>query len=107
MYEKIANLLDKLTKHSYIFYVIMFVVLVGISANFFNNEILNQYVIHILIVLNLIPLTSFTITKLTGRKNKSNPGLICPACDGMMKTNGDWKCLNCNSVFKYGKTADK
>ena len=107
MHEKIANFFDKLTKYSFIFYVIMFAVLIGIAANFFNNEILNQYVIHILIVLNLIPLTSFTITKLTGRKNKSNPVLVCPNCNGRMKTDGNWKCLDCAGVFKQGKTADK
>ena len=107
MYEKIADVFDKLTNYSPVFYVLMIFVLVGVTVDFFNNEYLNEYVIEILITLNIIPLTSFAIMKATGRKIKPEPSLVCPKCYGKMKTDGDWKCLDCEGEFKHGKKENK
>ena len=99
----IRNFFDKLTRYTPIFYVIMLVITVGAAVNFFNQEILTDNILGILIVLNLIPLTSFAITKATGRNTKIEVSLVCPDCNGKMKASGSWKCSNCNGVFRHGK----
>ena len=103
MSEVIRNLFDKLTTYSPIFYVIMIVVLVGTATNFFNQKILTEHIIEVLIILNLIPLTSFAVTKATGRNTKTEASLVCPDCNGKMKPSGSWKCSKCNGIFKHGK----
>ena len=103
MNEIIGNFFDKLTKYSPIFYIIMLVVVVGSTVNFFNQKILTDHILEILIVLNLIPLTSFAITKATGRGMKTEVSLVCPECNGKMKSSGTWKCSDCSGTFRHGK----
>ena len=103
MNEIIRNSFDKLTKYSPIFYIIMLVIIVGATVNFFNQKILTDHILEILIILNLVPLTSFAITKITGRGTKTEASLVCPECNGKMKPSGTWKCSNCNGTFRHGK----
>lgn len=81
----------------------MIIVLVGVATDFFNQKFLTDNVIEIVILLNLIPLTSFAITKATGGKIKNEPALECPDCGDKMKPLGNWKCNSCGGVFKHGK----
>jgi len=101
--SRIAKIFTKLTDYSPIFYIAMLVILIGVSVNFFNNEIMNTYVLEILILLNTIPLTSFVYMKLAGKSIRSNPSLVCPDCSGKMKTKGNWECMSCGGIFKHGK----
>ena len=103
MNQKIKVLFDKLTHYSPIFYVVMIVMLIGVATNFFNQKFLTDNIIEIVILLNLIPLTSFAITKATGGKLKNDPALECPDCSEKMKPLGNWKCSNCDGIFKHGK----
>ena len=103
MSEIIRNFFDTLTKYSPIFYLTMTVITVGAAIDFFNQKYLTDYILEILIILNLIPLTSFAITKATGRNTKTEVSLVCPECNGKMKPSGSWKCSTCNGIFKHGK----
>ena len=66
MSEIIRNFFDTLTKYSPIFYFNYVVITMGAAINFFNQKYLTDHILEILIILNLIPLTSFAITKANG-----------------------------------------
>ena len=102
MRQKTLELFNKLTNYSPFFYLSMIIILIGIQANFFNQEFLSNNIIQILILLNMIPLTSFAVTKIT-KKNIIEPILACHDCGEKMKPMGNWKCFNCDATFKHGK----
>ena len=81
----------------------MLVILTGVITNFFNHQILTDNIVQILIVLNSIPLTSFIIAKASGRDTKTKASLVCPECNGKMKSIGNWRCTGCEGTFKQGK----
>lgn len=103
MDEKICVFFNKLTKYSPLFYMIMVAILVGVETKFFNQEILTGNIIEILIILNLIPLTSFAITKARRRSTTNEVSLVCPDCNGKMKPTGKWECIKCGGIFEHGK----
>ena len=69
--------------------MIMLVILIDVATNFFNHQILTDNIVQILIVLNLIPLTSFMATKASGRDTKTIASLVCPECNAKIKSTGN------------------
>ena len=99
--SKFKDNLRKASNYSYIFYIIVLVSLILVQLDLFKETVPKDYIVNFIIVIASFALSVNFLDRIMHRKDRESkkPYLICPECDGEMKTSGKWICENCHKEF--------
>lgn len=100
--EKIRTAFELGEKHSWLFYVIVLVLLVPIRLGFIEAQ---AEVIDIVIAISLISITAQAVKKIKNKDNDSKPFIACMKCNSKIESTGVWTCKNIINGQVCGWTA--
>jgi len=89
--EKIRTAFELAEKHSWLFYVIVLVLLVPIKFGYIDAQ---KELIDIVITISLISITAQAIKKIKNKDNDSKPYISCMKCKNKIESTGVWTCKN-------------
>ncbi len=89
--EKIRIAFELAEKHSWIFYVIVLVLLIPIRLGLIDAK---EEVIDIVIAISLISITAQAVKKIKSKDNDSKPYISCMKCNCKIESTGVWTCKN-------------
>ena len=89
--EKIRSAFTLAEKYSWIFYLIILVLLIPFRLGWIEAQ---ENVIDFIIAISLISIAAQAVNRLRNRENESKPYILCQKCKGMIDSTGIWKCKN-------------
>ena len=100
--EKIRTSFELAEKYSWIFYLIILVLLVPFRLGFIEAK---EQIIDVIISISLISIAAQCVNKIRHRNNESKPYIICLKCNSKIESTGIWKCRNIIEGKECGWTA--
>ena len=89
--DKIRTAFGLAEKHSWLFYVIVLVLLVPIRFGFIEAK---EEIIDIIITISSISIIAQAIKKIKNKDNDSKPYIQCIKCNSKIESTGSWTCKN-------------
>ena len=99
--NQVKDAFRKASEYSYIFYIIVLASLLMIQFDLFKDTLPKDYIVNFIVVIASFALGVNFLDRIMHRKDPKSkkPYLVCPECEGTMKTSGKWVCENCHKEF--------
>ena len=92
MQSKFNEIIEKAESYSWVYYVIVLVILGLIRFGIVTGQ---DMLIDVVLTITSIPLASQAINKIRNKKSSTRPTLQCLKCSKDIDPVGEWKCKSC------------
>ncbi len=89
--NKINEIIEKAENYSWVYYIIILIVLGSIRLNILNGQ---ENIIDLILIITVIALTSQAVGKIRNI-NRNLPRLQCLKCKNDIYPVGEWACKKC------------